>query len=275
MKISVIVSLLFCFAGLFAQPKLPTNPPGTVKIKDNLFIDTDEISNNDYHEYVNWLRKIFGKGSEEYKNALPDTSVCPDYYYKNPEAGNYPVIGINYNQAVAYCKWRTDRVFERDLVLKKIIIFEPDQDRNNYFSIENIKNGSYKIEKIKELNKTQVTEFRLPSKEEWEFAAAGGLDPNLYPYGISDTSHIKFKLSLERSSNDGIIKTSSYKRCFPNGYKICNIIGNVAEMTLEKGIAKGGSWKHPLDDCKIQNNISYDRPTNWLGLRCVCGYKGF
>ena len=121
----------------------------------------------------------------------------------------------------------------------------------------------------------KVPEFRLPTKEEWELAASGGLDPNQYPFGYADTAHIKFKLSVERSQKDGIIKTSSYKRCYPNALKICNIIGNVAEMTAEKGIAKGGSWKDKLVDCKIQNNISYNKPTNWLGFRCVCGYKQF
>lgn len=275
MRLSIIFLFFFCLTGLIAQPKLPTIPPGTIKVKENLYIDRDEISNNDYRDYVNWLRRVFGNNSGQYKNALPDSVVTPDYYFKNPEAGNYPVIGITYKQAVAYCKWRTDRIFEMDLAYKKLVDLDPDQNSDNYFSIDNIKKGKYKIEKIKELQKMKVAEFRLPAKEEWEFAAAGGLDTNQFPYGYADTTRIKFKLTVERSLDDEIIKTSSFKRCYPNALKICNIIGNVAEMTNENGIAKGGSWMHKLEDCKIKNNITYNKATNWLGFRCICEYKSF
>jgi formylglycine-generating enzyme required for sulfatase activity len=275
MKCILFILLSFFIVESSAQNKKPTNPPGTIQLRENLFIDADEVSNFDYREYLLWLRQVFGEKSDRYIRALPDAKMCPDYYFKNPEAANYPMVGITYEQAVSYCKWRTDRVFERDLALKKIVEVDPDQNRDNYFSVDNIKNGRHKIGRINDLMKMQITIFRLPSEEEWELAAAGGLDPNIYPYGIKDTMRIKLKLIVERSLEDDIIKTSSYKRSTPNGLKISNMIGNVAEMMREKGLAKGGSWKDKLEDCKIQAEAKYEKSANWLGFRCIAETKPF
>ncbi|PIY12828.1 MAG: hypothetical protein COZ18_01160 [Flexibacter sp. CG_4_10_14_3_um_filter_32_15] len=44
---------------------------------------------------------------------------------------------------------------------------------------------------------------------------------------------------------------------------------NVAEMTSEKGIAKGGSFAHTLEECAADRVQIYDSPQAWLGFRCV------
>ena len=47
------------------------------------------------------------------------------------------------------------------------------------------------------------------------------------------------------------------------------MVGNVAEMISEKGIAKGGSFVVKLDSCKITIDKFYDTTQMWLGFRCV------
>ncbi|MBC8045382.1 MAG: hypothetical protein H7Y00_01160, partial [Fimbriimonadaceae bacterium] len=42
------------------------------------------------------------------------------------------------------------------------------------------------------------------------------------------------------------------------------------ELVQEEGIAKGGSFYHYLDSCKISVDIPYTEPEAWLGFRCVC-----
>src|SRR5690606_21271821 len=50
------------------KAKAQINPPGTVKIKDNIYIDETEITNFNWREYVMWLEKKHGKNAIEYKN---------------------------------------------------------------------------------------------------------------------------------------------------------------------------------------------------------------
>lgn len=44
---------------------------------------------------------------------------------------------------------------------------------------------------------------------------------------------------------------------------------NVAEMTSKKGIAKGGSFYHSLEESAADSVQFYDSPQAWLGFRCV------
>jgi hypothetical protein len=63
--------------------------------------------------------------------------------------------------------------------------------------------------------------------------------------------------------------TAVTKSFFKNTSGTYNMIGNVAEMVIEKGIAKGGSFEHKLEDCKITNDQYYTKPERWLGFRCI------
>ena len=40
-------------------------------------------------------------------------------------------------------------------------------------------------------------------------------------------------------------------------------------MTSEKGIAKGGSWIHTEEETTVEKDFNYQKPTKWLGFRCV------
>lgn len=46
-----------------------------------------------------------------------------------------------------------------------------------------------------------------------------------------------------------------------------NLRGNVAEMTSEKGIAKGGSCVHYASEATAGNSQEYSKPEQWLGFR--------
>jgi Sulfatase-modifying factor enzyme 1 len=122
------------------------NPPNCVWLRNNIYIDKTEISNGNWLEYLNWL-KVNHK-EEHYLKSLPDTLVWRhkythnepfvESYLRHPAYFDYPIIGITYEQAVDFCKWRTDRVME------------------NY-----VKNRS------KLRNSFRSVKYRLPTKEEW------------------------------------------------------------------------------------------------------------
>lgn len=233
------------------------SPPGTVKISEKLFYDETEITNFHWREYVYWQKNRFGDTSSEYKTSLPDTTVWLDstaynkpyvsYYFSHAAYRNYPVVGISYEQAADYCKWRTARVKE-----------------------------IYKIRHKKSDHVPNKFHYRLPAKEEWEMVAKTG-----YSEKTLKSFEKKYKGMARYNVKRDVLKTDSVKNnnpdvmapvysYWPNSYGVWQIMGNVAEIVSEKGIAKGGGWIHRGEEVPAVKEFIYDGPKSWLGFRCVC-----
>ena len=257
-KLICFLLLLTVAGGSFSQKskKFKKAPPGTVQVNDTLFVDKTEVANVHWREYIFYLQ---GHDSTSVEKALPDTSVwLPDtstnslesYYFRHPGFNSYPIVGISYEQAVQFCKWRTDRV-------------------NEYYS---------KIPEEKRPFK-KVT-YRLPTKKEWESIAEGSFSITQFPYGY-DSAFKKWKRRYvhnfncvypgesKKSVTSDKYYTSPVGSYFKNSSGTYCMIGNLAEMVAEKGIAKGGSFEHYLEECKIINDQNYTNPERWLGFRCV------
>ena len=109
--------------GLFALTfisKPIENPPGTVKLDSDKYIDQTEITNRAWIEYMIHVKQEFGVNSNEYKSILPDNAVWKNVYLTDftpttIKNGNldFPIIGISYEQAVEYCNWRTKLVNQK------------------------------------------------------------------------------------------------------------------------------------------------------------------
>lgn len=238
-------------------------PPGCVKVNDSLFVDATEIRNVDYAEFVYYNLYKLGAESEEYLSSLPDTSVWDSgfsqplsmLYYQHPAYTNYPVVGISYEQAIAYCEWRSDRVNEM-LYLKENKIPYSEVDR------------------VKDI--PQVFHYRLPTEKEWEQIAAisysGKTLKKLSSKKNKDLSRYNFvngRGDITQMSDNAEI-TAQVFSYWPNALGVYNLLGNVAEMTIEKGLAKGGSWIHKSEEVQVETDFSYEKPENWIGFRCVC-----
>jgi formylglycine-generating enzyme required for sulfatase activity len=232
------------------------NPPGTVWLKDSIYIDQTEISNLAYLEYLNWLEKC---NPENYYCALPDTTVWFEksyynapfvsYYLRHPAYRNYPVVGVSYEQVANFCKWRTDRVQE---------LYSTKLHHQKTF---------------------KIFEYRLPTKKEWEYAASGGVPFN-HEFGFENIigNNGKPKVWIKETYTlygacRGYDIFIPVKNEYQNKFGLYNMIGNVSEMIMDKGVAKGGSVFNSLFDCAIKDSTTYTKPECYVGFRCVCIVK--
>jgi len=140
-------------------------------------------------------------------------------YFSHPAFGNYPVVGVNWKQATAFCEWRT-----------------------NYM------NGFLESKKrIAESN------FRLPTEAQWEYAARGGKSQSPYPWGGPYLRNRKgcllanFKPGRGNYPEDGGFYTVRADAYWPNDFGLYNMAGSVAEWTSSLYFENGYSFQHDMN----------------------------
>ncbi len=244
--LSVITFALFSFSKDKSVEKY--TPPGTVKIGAQFFMDETEITNISWKEYTFWTERIYGKGSSQYEFVKADSHVWEEpfrsLYFTHPAYDDYPVVGVSYDQALAFCQWRSERVMEQLLI-------------------------NQKLKKLKSIP-SQVY-FRLPTKAEWENVAKVGYSEKTQK--SLDKKHkncVKANYQTSPTSEEVKSTTAPVYSYWPNRYGVRQMFGNVSEMILNEGVAKGGSWTDFENDIHIDTNIPYTHPSKSIGFRCVC-----
>lgn len=199
-------------------------------------------------------------------------------YFWHPAFNDYPVVGVTWHQANAFCGWRTKLW-------------------NDYAS----QNGE-----------TMGEDFRLPFEHEWEYAARGGLEGAPYPWGGPYIRNRKgcllanFKPGRGNYPEDGGFYTVKVASYHPNDYGLYDMSGNVSEwtssayfenaysfihdmnpdirwdseeddpQTLRRKVIRGGSWKDI--GYYLQTGTRHweyaDTSKSYLGFRCTLTFLG-
>jgi len=192
-------------------------------------------------------------------------------YFSNPTYNDYPVVGVTWEQANAFCAWRTD------YLLKGL---GPEA--------------------------RYVQRYRLPTEAEWEYAARGR-DQNEFPWENEDVVSgngcffANFKPDRGNYTKDGNLITSKVGIFSSNSNGLFDMAGNVAEWTstiyteagvdamndlnpqldykaakedpyrLKKKSVRGGSWKDPESYIRSAwRTWEYqNQPRSYIGFRCV------
>jgi len=175
-------------------------------------------------------------------------------YFSHPSYNEYPVVGVTWKQATAFCFWRTNN--------------------SDYYQGRPGKKDQ-KIDGI----------YRLPTEAEWEYAARG-LSTTIYPWGNSDdelSNHAWF------SANTDATNPAGQKR--PNEFGLHDMLGNVWEWTQDcwnpnyinapsdgsawisnecsERVLRGGSWDNDSQGLRvaIRSGFATDFRYNVIGLR--------
>ncbi len=196
-------------------------------------------------------------------------------YFAHVAYDDYPVVGVTWGQAKAFCMWRTKQL-------------------NTYQ--EMLKNPG-------------VMDYRLPSEVEWEYAARGGHQMTLYPWGsyytrnqvgafVANFKPMRGNYVADSRKN---IATEKVANFLPNSFGLYDMAGNVAEWTsnaydesayqiisdfspdfqydakpddqpaMKRKVIRGGSWKDIAYYLQVSTrSFEYqDSAKCYIGFRCV------
>ena len=246
-------------------------PRGTLVLNDSsenivipeFYMSRFEVSNQ---QYRNFLAEVSpGLTARERKTIQCDSTgwnLVSSYgepmvknYFRHPAFNEYPVVNVPYAGALKYCEWLQ--------------------------------------EKIQKENPGFVIKVRLPSREEWTWAAQGGRRQAMYPWGdyrlrnkngeamcnfkrVNDHSIYRNRKTGKPEIHEGgagytgtEVFTSPVKSFTKNDYGLYNMCGNAAEMISEQGVCVGGSWNDYGGDVHIRATTGYEQPYPTIGFRPI------
>lgn len=268
-------------------------PPGTLPIGNGLYYDETEVTNFYWLEYEYWVRTVMD--SAAVVGTLPDTTVwvrpkhygepMVDYYLRHPAYKDYPVVGVTYDQALAYSKWRGDRVMESWLVWAGIITRRKDQTMDDHFTIE----GFYATDSLKAYHHLPYPSYALPNYAEWRIAV--GVADSLARVNLPRCKKFKssefrgarftecsdvvrdgrFKINSNDVSGGDPVAPTNCERC--ERPLIWQLRGNVAELSADSTLSLGGGWTDRLDSILLDQPFPNHAPNAATGFRNVCRWR--
>lgn len=216
---------------------------------------------NVYPDTTCWVNDFPKANNEQYMRM----------YFNHPAYNNHPIVGVSWEQANAFCAWRT-----------------------NYLLAGLHGQARY------------IQRYRLPTEAEWEFAARGRED-NHFPWKSDDTKddrgcyNANYKPGKGDYTKDGNLITTRAGNYKPNSNGLYDMAGNVSEWTseaytesgvlqasdinpdvqynaaqddpykLKKKVVRGGSWKDVnafiRSDARTWEYQNEQR--SYIGFRCV------
>jgi formylglycine-generating enzyme required for sulfatase activity len=225
------------------------------------FIFSNQV--NVYPDTLCWIRDFTFSYNEPWATR----------YFWHPGFDDYPVVGVTWEQAKAFCNWRTKL-------------------HNDYLAGR---------------REATLQDYRLPTEVEWEYAARGDHQSSMYPWGGYYTRKkdgdflANFKPLRGNYVEDGGMATMKVGSYDANDFGLYDMSGNVAEWTgdafdeaayqymndfnpkfeynarpgdqpaMKRKVIRGGSWKDISAFLQVSTrSFEYqDTTKSYIGFRCV------
>lgn len=208
---------------------------------DSYYMCATEVTNLEWREFyqdkVAELGEVAGK-----RRYYPDTALwikefpysynkpMAQQYFSNPKFNDYPVVGISWDQANAYCLWKSE-------ILKALLA---------------------------EIGIQFQIQFRLPTGAEWEYAASKKLkkmiDLKEMAYVWSEEDRLRNinnltnigpikdinNVILKNYGDDGCLYTCKVASYPPNSKGLFDMGGNVSEWTSDQGYVESHDFENDI-----------------------------
>jgi sulfatase modifying factor 1 len=277
---------VFIPGGTFKQEGDQDRSPSSLVSIASFYMQNREVTNLWYKRFLHDLAKT---DPAKALLLLPDTLVwVKDFphgfnepltfnYFQNKAYDHYPVVGVNFFKAGAFCEWAGIKVKEYLSTLPS--------------------------------TKQVYGQVRIPSAVEWQYAAAGGVEKTCYGFentdkwlydcgvfGLYDAKKRAFRGNYKTDEgnfiSDRCLHTCPVGSYDPNPYGMYDMVGNVSEWVSDVFIdfervdganpaewkserkdgfftLKGGSWADMYKD----QYISRRKPLQAASAHCFVGFR--
>ncbi len=263
-----------------------------VKVKDNIYASEVEVTNEKYGFFLDYLREnnyqdLFETAKidlekYEYINRQFHVNYHNNYKKSKSNFAKYPTMDMTYEGAKLYCEWLTTQYnSQKNRKFNKVKFRLPSRKEWTMAALGYVNFQSWNFED----NIVRARPYGDEKPRLFEEYRIGDYENVDYPWYHSHWEKYRSKITNSHGcylanvktpeetvcpsgiKGDGYLITSPVGTYFTNDMGLYDVIGNVAEMVDEPGIAMGGSWNHPPKESTITSINKYENSDPSVGFR--------
>jgi len=257
--ISIPENMVWIPGGIFTQGAQPDDTmamrhekPAHKVIVDGFFMSTTEVTNSQFSEFVNATNYTTTAERpidwEELKKQVPKGTLKPHDSLLQPGSlifKNNPDELFNPEHYLQWWKWKLGANWRHPYGSESTILGKENQP---------VVHVSYEDA----VAYCKWTGERLPTEAEWEYAAKGGNDTQIFSWGtnfnklVSQANTWQGSFPNNNTIEDGFEKKAPVASYPPNKYGLYDMAGNVWEWTQD--------WYHIKYYKELKTQITYNPP---------------